>query len=223
MAFVSDDQIEEPDIELGEAVHHARVGGNVDARGLIDLVGFTNYATRFAGQVLLKGIIGLNAQLLAVTQEQHTLGPTGTQQQLSQGDGHAGLACAGGLDDQRTTTLLLKVCSDRLDGFDLVGTVRDLQVGVMTLQLRFAVLALVDQVFKAVFAVETVHRAIGVVLHIVPDEGFVAVAVEDHRALPAHAFEAIGVHAGLFTTSLQADIAGLFGFDHGQRLAVVTP
>ncbi|MND63007.1 hypothetical protein D3C80_543070 [compost metagenome] len=93
----------------------------------------------------------------------------------------------------------------------------------MTLQLRFAVLTLIDQVFEAVFAIEAVHRAVGVVLRVVPDEGLVAVAVENHRALHAHALEAIGIHPGLFASGLQTDIAGFLGLDHSQRLAVVTP
>ncbi|MDT4838995.1 hypothetical protein FQZ97_727740 [compost metagenome] len=223
VAFVCNNQVEEAHIELGEAVHHARVGGDVNACGLIDLVGFTNHAARLAGQVLLEGLIGLHAQLLAITQEQHALSPTGAQQQLGQRNSHASLARAGGLDDQRAAALLLKVSGDRLDGFNLIGAVSDMQIRVMTLQNRFAVLALVDQVFEAVLAVEAIHRAVGVVLRVVPDEGFVAVAVENHRALHAHALESIGVHARLFAPGFQADIAGFLGLDHGQGLTVVAP
>ncbi|MCY1523057.1 hypothetical protein D9M68_579400 [compost metagenome] len=223
MAFVGNDQVEEAHVELGEAVHHARVGSDIDARGLIDLVGFTNHAAWFAGQVLLEGIIGLYPQFLAITQEQYTLGPTCAQKQLGQGDGHTGFAGAGSLDDQGLAALLLEVRGDGLDRFDLVGPISNAQLGVVLFNLGNAVLALVDQVFEAVLAVEAVDGAVGVVLLVVPDEGFVAVAVEDHRTLHAHALEAVGVHAGLLAPGLQADIAGFLGFDHGQRLAVVTP
>ena len=223
MAFVGDDQVEEAHIKLGEAVHHARVGGDVDARGLVDLAGFADHTARLAGQVLLEGVIGLHAQLFAVAEEQHAFGPAGTQQQLSQGDGHAGFAGAGGLDDQGFAALLLEVRGDGFDRFDLVGAVGNAQLGVVFLQRGDAILALIGEVFQAVLAVDAVHRAIGVVLLVVPDKGFVAVAVENHRALHAHALETVGVHARLFAPGLQADIAGFLGLDHGQGLTVVAP
>lgn len=43
------------------------------------------------------------------------------------------------------------------------------------------------------------------------------------RALHAHALESIGIHAGLLTPGLQADIAGFFGLNHCKRLTVITP
>ena len=60
MRLISDDQVEEAHIELGEAIHHAWVSGDVDAGGLIHFVGFANHAAWLAGQVLLEGIIGLH-------------------------------------------------------------------------------------------------------------------------------------------------------------------
>ncbi|MNQ89497.1 hypothetical protein D3C85_1048060 [compost metagenome] len=113
--------------------------------------------------------------------------------------------------------------SDGLDRLNLVRPIGNAQFGVVPFQFGDAVLALVGQVFKAVFTVEAVHRAVGVVLLIVPDEGFVAVAVEDYRAPHAHALEAVSVHTGLFAPGLQADIAGFLGFDDSQGLTVVTP
>ncbi|MNQ79431.1 hypothetical protein D3C85_943760 [compost metagenome] len=223
MALVGNDQVEEAHIELSEAVHHARVGCNVDACGLIHLVCFTNHTARLARQILLEGLISLHTQLLAVTEKKHAFGPTSAQKQLGQGNGHTGFSGPGSLDDQRLAALLLEVRSNSLDCFNLVGPVGNTQLRVVLFQLRDAVLTLIVQVFKAVLAVEAVHRTIGVVLLVVPDEGFVTVAVENHRALHAHALEAVGVHTGLFAPCLQTDIAGLLGFDHGQGLAVVTP
>src|SRR5690606_10211296 len=110
-----------------------------------------------------------------------------------------------------------------LDGFNLVRPVSDAQFRVEALQLFLTVVTLIDQVFETVLAVQAIHRAIGVVLGIVPDEGFIAVAVEDDRPLQAHALEAIGIQPGLFAAGLQADIAGLLGFDNSKWLAVVAP
>ena len=223
VAFVSDDQVEEAHIELGEAIHHAWVSGDVDASGLIHFVGFANHAAWLAGQVLLEGLISLHAQFLAVTEKQHTLGPAGTQQQLGQSDGHTCFAGAGSLNDQSLAPLLLEVPSNGFDRLDLVWPIGNAQLWVMPFQLGDAVLPLVDKVFKAVLAVEAIHRAVSVVLLVVPDKSFVAVAVENHRALHAHALESIGIHTGLLTPGLQADIAGFLGFDYGQGLTVVTP
>ena len=110
-----------------------------------------------------------------------------------------------------------------LDGLDLIRAVGNVQVGVVLLQLGDTILALIRQVLEAALAVEAVHRAVGIVLRVIPDEGFVAVAAEDHWPLHAHALETIGVHARLLATGLQADVAGLLGLDHSQRLAVITP
>ncbi|MNC66232.1 hypothetical protein D3C75_1166150 [compost metagenome] len=77
MTLVGDDQVEKTYIELGKAIHHPRVGSDVDARGLIHFVGFTNDTARLAGQILLEGIVSLNSQLLSVTEKQHTLSPAG--------------------------------------------------------------------------------------------------------------------------------------------------
>src|SRR5690606_23290675 len=168
VAFVGDDQVEEAHIQLGKAVHHARVGGDVDARGLVDLAAFTDHTARLAGQVLLEGIVCLHPQLLAVTEKQHTFGPAGSQQQLGQGDGNTSLAGAGGLDDQRLASLILEVGGNGLDRLNLVGSVGDAQFRIEAFQLFLAVVALIYQVFEAVLAVKAIHGSIGVVLGIVP-------------------------------------------------------
>ncbi|MNH24772.1 hypothetical protein D3C81_1078460 [compost metagenome] len=77
MTLVGDDQVKKTYIKLGKAIHHPRVGSDVDARGQIHLVGFADDAARLAGQILLEGIVSLNSQLLAVTEKQHTLSPAG--------------------------------------------------------------------------------------------------------------------------------------------------
>ncbi|MNJ30226.1 hypothetical protein D3C77_248220 [compost metagenome] len=80
VALISNDQVEKAHIELSEAIHHPRVGGDENSRCLIHLGGFTDYAARLARQVLLEGIVSLNAQLLAITEKQYSLGPSGAQQ-----------------------------------------------------------------------------------------------------------------------------------------------
>ena len=69
VGFIGDNQVEKAHVQLREAVHHAGIGGDVDARVLVDLVGFADDTARFAGQVLLEGIIRLNAQFLAIAKE----------------------------------------------------------------------------------------------------------------------------------------------------------
>ena len=54
-------------------------------------------------------------------------------------------------------------------------------------------MTLVYQVIEAVFTIKTIHWAIGVVLVIIPDKGFVAVGVKNNRALVTHKLKRIGV------------------------------
>ena len=112
---------------------------------------------------------------------------------------------------------------NRLDGLNLVGAIRNAQLRVELLQFGGAVVALVNQVIKAVFTIETVDLTVRVVLVIIPDEGFVAVTVEDDRALVAHALEGIGIKTGLLAARLQAGVSGFLGFHDGQGLAVIAP
>ncbi|MNJ30225.1 hypothetical protein D3C77_248210 [compost metagenome] len=110
-----------------------------------------------------------------------------------------------------------------LDCLNLIRAVGNAQVRVVLFQLGNTIVALVSQVLEAALAVEAIYRAVGVVLRVIPDEGFVAVAVEDHWPLHAHELETIGVNPRLLTSGLQADIAGFLGFDHSQWLTVISP
>src|SRR5690606_27614499 len=154
VAHVGNDQVEEAHIQLGKAVHHARVGGDVDTRGLIHLAAFTDHTARLAGQVLLEGIVGLHTQFLAITEKQDAFGPAGAQQQFGQGDGNTSLAGARGLNDQRLASLVLEVGGYGLDGFNLVRPVSDAQFRIEALQLFLTVVTLVNQVFETVLAVQ---------------------------------------------------------------------
>ncbi|MNC69308.1 hypothetical protein D3C75_1199840 [compost metagenome] len=60
MTLVGNDEVEKADVQLCEAVHHARIGRDVDTRGPIDLVGFPDHAAWFAGQILFERVVSLN-------------------------------------------------------------------------------------------------------------------------------------------------------------------
>jgi hypothetical protein len=68
VGFIGDDQVIKPDIELAESIHHARVGGDINARSLVDGIGLADHTTRLTGQKFLKCFIRLNAQFFSITQ-----------------------------------------------------------------------------------------------------------------------------------------------------------
>jgi hypothetical protein len=216
--LVGDDQVEEPDVEVLVALHHRRVGGEVDA--LVALVGGggADHHPRLAGQVLLEHAIGLAQQLAAVTQEQDALGPAGAHEHVDQRDRDAGLAGAGGLDQERLAEARREPDADALDRFELVHAVGDGQLERDADQL-LAVRALVDQVDQAVLGVVAVDLATGVLEDVVVEVDVEAVGAEDDRPLAGGGLQRVRVEARLLGAGLGIR-GGLLGLDHGERLAV---
>jgi hypothetical protein len=101
VGLVGDDEIEESDIEVLEALHHRRVGGQVDA--LFPVVGGAaiDDDAGLGGQMIREGVERLLAQFFAVAEEEDALGPAGADHEVAEADGDTGLAGAGGLDEER--------------------------------------------------------------------------------------------------------------------------
>jgi hypothetical protein len=82
--LVGNDQVEETDVERLVVVDQALVDADVDAGvELADVVLLADDVHRLFKEVV-EGVLGLLAQLLAVTQEKHALDPSGFDQQFGQ-------------------------------------------------------------------------------------------------------------------------------------------
>jgi hypothetical protein len=123
--LVGDDQVEEADVEVLVAGHHRRVGGEVDAGRLVAAGAGADHDPGLARQVVLEHVVGLAAQLDAVAQEQHALGPAGAQEHLDQRQRDPGLAGAGGLDQERLAEVVREPIGDPLDRLELVDAIGD--------------------------------------------------------------------------------------------------
>ena len=128
--LVGDDQVEEADVKRLQALHHRRVGGQVDA--FVALVGRAggNEGPKLSRQELLEDVVGLFAQVRGGRTGTGCAWPTWRRMQgVAQGDGHPGLAGAGGLDEERLPLFLGEALDDLLDGLVLVEPVDDARRG----------------------------------------------------------------------------------------------
>ena len=100
MGLVRDDQIEETGVERLEALHHSRVGGQVDAVFALLEGARRNVDSRHIGQEPLERVVRLLSQLSAIAKEQDTFHPSGTVQGVADRDGDASLSGARGLHEQ---------------------------------------------------------------------------------------------------------------------------
>ena len=188
-----------------EALHHRRVGGEVDALVAVLRRGRGDEGAGLAGQELLEDVVGLLAQFPAVAEEQDALGPAGPQQDVAERDGDTGLAGAGGLDDQGLAVLGGEPLDDPLDGLDLVHAAGDAGVGRRSWSAAPGWRRWKMQVLEAVLGVEAVELAGRLALGVVPDPDVVAVGVEDDRALAVVLLQAVGVALGLGAARLGVD------------------
>jgi hypothetical protein len=129
VAFIDDDEIEEVGRELlrlvPDDVEHGGIGRDVDAAVLGDELFADIGPARLMGQVFLEGGQRLFAQGDAVDEKQRFFGMTGTHQGIDHGDAGAGLAGAGGHDQQEVAFFLFDAFQDGADGPDLVVTACD--------------------------------------------------------------------------------------------------
>lgn len=201
------------------------VGGDNDAAfesgGLVfeqvDGVGF--------GEVAFEGVRGLADEGGTVGEEEGALDPPGAHEDIHQGDDGAGFAGARGHDEQTFAMAGLQTLKGFTDGFFLVVAVDDGFVGGDTRERvclqKHDERAALDEPGEFVLGVEALDDAGWVVL-VVPKPGGVAVGVEDEGPLPVHFFQTVGVEFGLLA-ALAGVAGGLFGFDEGQRAAIVSP
>ena len=90
--------------------------------------------------------------------------------------------------------------------FNLIWTVSNGQIRVILFQRFNAILPLINKVLKAVLTVEAVDSAVGIIMLVVPDKGFVSVTVENNRTVLTHSFKCVGIQACLLSTRLEAGI-----------------
>lgn len=217
--LVGDDEVEEADVEVLEALVHRRVGREVDALVAVARRLAPHDDARLARQEVLEDVVGLAAELLAVAEEQDPLDPAGPHQHVAQRDGHARLARPRGLYEEGLAALVREPLRDALDRLELVDAVGDGEVRLDARE-RLLVRALVDQVLEAVLRVDAVDLAGRVALRVVPHLDVDAVGGEDHGPLPGGLLQAGRVHAGLLAANARV-LGGALHLEDGEGLAVV--
>src|SRR5690606_26317532 len=104
---------------------------------------------RFAGQELFEDAVSLATQLLAIAEEEDPLNPTRAHQHVTQRDGNASLARAGGLHDERLAEVAFESLSDALHRFELIYAVRNGEVR-LNVGEELLTVPLMDEVLKTV-------------------------------------------------------------------------
>ena len=128
---------------------------------------------------------------------------------VTDGDGQARLAGAGGLHHERLALLLFEALADALERFVLIQAIaQDFRAGGDRIQ-GFALTPLANQVLQAGLGVEAVEPAGRVVLRrmVIPDPDIMSIGIEDHRAPAVHSLQAIGIVARLVGRPLSASTA----------------
>ena len=208
-----------PAVGLLDQVHHRRIRRHVDAP-VGDLLGHQVHRGHIR-QMGLERADGLVHQGGAVSQEQHPLDPARPHQLVDQRDDRAGLAAAGGHDEQDSAALVGELLVDGPDGVLLVVPSRDVLADCRVGQ-REAGGAPLDHQLQLVAGQEPLHLARRISGGVVPQPGPVAVGVEDHRAAARHLLQTVGVQLGLLLPNRRLD-RGLLRLDHRQRQTVQTP
>ena len=150
VALVRDDQVEEADIEVLEALHHRRVSGEIDALFLIVRGVAGDDDTGLGRQEFVEGIARLFAEFAAVAEEEDAFSPLRTDHQFRECDSDASLAGAGGLDEQGVAAALVEVLAGALDALDLIEAVDDGLLREKRAEAGFALVALEDAIPQAV-------------------------------------------------------------------------
>ena len=218
--FVGHDEIEEADVEVLIALHHRRVGGEVDALFLI--------VRRVAGdddaglrrEKFVEGFAGLFAEFAAVAEEEDAFSPLRTDHELRDGDGDAGLAGASGLDQKGVAAALVEVLTGAFDALDLIEPVDDGLLRKQCAKAFFTLVSLEDAIPQAVQGIEAEDGTGRLALGIVPNEDLVAVRVEDDRPLAVFFFQTVGVVFRLHL-AFGCVFGGFLAFENSERKSVV--
>jgi hypothetical protein len=124
--LVGDDQVEIADIEHLIALHHRRIGGEVDAVG--DVAGSVgvDVDARLARQKFLEHVVGLLAQLATVAQERGCAWPSAPVTGASHSDTATRvLPVPVARTIERLAVAEAEALADALDGLDLIHPARD--------------------------------------------------------------------------------------------------
>lgn len=227
MGFVDDDEVEVAHAEafdsfapgFVDAVHHGRVGGEDDA-ALVLFFFFQEVDRGGVGVAFVETAFGLGDQGDAVGKEQDAARPVGLHEEFDQGDGKLGFAGSCGHDHEGFASFSGKVFGDSANTFVVVFAANDGRIDGDGFE-GFSVGAAVDEELKFVCGIESLDQSRRVV-GVVPYPCFVAVGIEDNRALACFLFQAVGIEFGLVLP-----FAGIFfrsfGFDQGKGEVVGAP
>ena len=200
-----------------DGVEHGGVGGEHDTRRLV-VLGGAQVAQGLVGQILLEIVLRLLDQRGAVGQKQHVRHMAAPAQHIGQAGRRAGLAGAGGHDQQVAPEPLRDVGAHRTDGVFLVVAVGDLIVNFNGVQ-RLFLGAAVHQLLQIILAEHAAHRPLRAACF-VPEISGVAVGGEQHRAAAEFLFQTVRIQLRLFTPNVGVFCAAL-GLDDRQRLAIL--
>ena len=210
-------------VQVVDEVEDGGVGRSVDAP--VDALLGDEVDRGHRRQVGLEGVDGLVDERSAVGEEQHALDPAGLHELVDQGDDRAGLAGAGGHNQQRLALARVEGRADGLDGADLVVAPGDVAVdrGCGERQAGLPPLNHELQLVAGAEALDLPRRvARGAEGGVVPEPVLVAVAAEDDRPTPELGLQAVGVELGLLLTDLRARRRPL-RLDDGERQPIGPP
>ena len=200
-----------------DGVEHRRIGGEHDTRGLV-VLGGAQIAQRLVGQILFEVVLRLLDQCGAVSQKQHIRHMTAPAQHIGQTGCRAGLAGAGGHDQQVAPEPLRDVGAHRTDGIFLVITIRDLVVDFNGVQ-RLFLGAAIHQLLQIILAEHAAHRPLRAACF-VPEIGGVAVGGKQHRAAAEFLFQTVRIELRLLAPDVGV-LGATLGLDDRQRLAIL--
>ena len=219
VGLVADDQIEvaySEQLSLSvlnrvDAVHHGLVGRK-DAVGRVIVLLLAQVGHGEIGQQIHKAALGLGDQRVSVGQEEDIFHPTVLEEYIHQSDDRAGLARAGGHDQQGLPAVLGQSLTGGLDGPLLVVAAGNVVVHLDVLE-ACPHGPKVEELLQVPLGVEGGHPPLRV--GSVVDPGVKAVGEEDHRAAAIFLLQQVGVQLGLLA-ALGWVHTGALGLDDGQ-------
>ena len=186
-------------------------------RGIILLV-LAQIRYRQIRQQIDKAALRLRDKRISVSEKQDVFYPTVVEQHLAQRDHRARFAGACRHDDQRLAAVFFQRIAYRFHGGVLIIPSGDIFIHIHIFQACPDGLQ-VKQFFQIALGIERGNAALGI--NIVLNARIKAVGEENHRSPAVLFFENIRIERGLLSADGRI-LAGLFGFDHGKRSAVVT-
>ena len=220
--FVDDDQIKAPDAEFPRVVvdqiDHGLVGGK-DHAGVCVAVQAAAGIERggHVGQQLVEILMRLPHKAGAVGKKQYVFDPIRLHQHVYAGDGHAGLARAGGHDQQASTAHIGKRLADAANGVLLVIAVGDIVIDGRVRDILPHGAAQLEQL--QLFDRMEIEHPPRRIAQLIDAIDIIAVGVIDHRFIAVFHRHLIGLFDALCAALHQIFHRGGL-LDDGQRLIV---